>query len=207
MRKRPWAWPGVLAMALMASASPGTASAQTSFIRQGFEAAWARQPEQRSAALRHEAAAAHRAAADRWTPEPPSLDLSARTDRYNRNEGVREYDASVAIPLWLPGERARAQASASSDASAVDARLAAAQWRLAAEVREAYWTLQRAGSEQQLAARRLANARQLADDVTRRVRAGDLARADSHQAEGTVAAAEAAVAEAEVGRLQAATAW
>jgi cobalt-zinc-cadmium efflux system outer membrane protein len=185
--------------------SPGLA--QTSPIKQGFDAAWARQPEQRSASLRHDAAAAKVAAAERWTPEPPSLEVSAKTDRYTRSEGVREYDAGVAIPLWLPGERSRAHASASSDALAVDARLAAAQWRLAAEVREAYWAYQRASSEQQLAERRLANARQLAEDVTRRVRAGDLARSDSHQAEGTVAAAEAAFAEAGITRMQATTAW
>ena len=205
MRKRPWAFPGVLAAALMACMLPGYA--QTSPIKQGFDAAWARQPEQRSASLRHDAAAARLAAAERWTPEPPSLELSAKTDRYTRNEGVREYEAGMAIPLWLPGERSRAHASASSDVSAVDARLLASQWRLAAEVREAYWAYQRASSEQQVAQQRLANAKQLAQDVMRRVRAGDLARSDSHQADGTVAAAEAALAEANISRIQAATAW
>src|SRR5262249_11259519 len=55
--------------------------------------------------------------------------------------------------------------------------------------------------------RRLANARQLAEDVARRLRAGDLARADSHQAEGALAAAQAALAEATVTRMQAARAW
>lgn len=205
MRKRPWGLPSVLAAVLMACMSPGLA--QTSPIKQGFDAAWARQPEQRSASLRHDAAAAKVAAAERWTPEPPSLELSAKTDRYTRNEGVREYDAGVAIPLWLPGERSRAHASASSDVSAVDARLALAQWRLAAEVRDAYWAFQRVSSEQELAERRLANAKQLAQDVMRRVQAGDLARSDSHQAQGTVAAAEAALAEASISRMQAATAW
>jgi cobalt-zinc-cadmium efflux system outer membrane protein len=185
--------------------SPGFA--QTSSIKQGFDAAWARQPEQHSAALRRDVATAKVAAAGRWTPEPPSLEVSAKSDRFTRNEGVREYEVGVAIPLWLPGERSSAHASAASDASAFDARLLASQWRLAAEVREAYWTYQRASSEQQLAERRLANARQLAADVSRRVRAGDLARSDSHQAEGTAAAAEAALAEATMSRSQAGAVW
>ena len=205
MRKRPWALPGVLAAALMACMSPGFA--QTSPIKQGFDAAWTRQPEQRSASLRRDAATAREAAAERWTPEPPSLEVSAKTDRLTHNEGLREYNAGLAIPLWLPGERSRAHASASSDAAAVDARLLASQWRLASEVREAYWTYQRAIGELQLAERRLANAKQLAQDVARRVRAGDLARSDSHQAEGAAAAAEAALAEADIVRMQAATAW
>jgi len=181
--------------------------AQTPIIKQGFDAAWARQPEQRAGAMRRDAAAATISATQRWTPEPAALEVSAKTDRYNSNEGVREYDATLAVPLWLPGERSRAQAAASSDSAAVDARLLAAQWRLAAEVREAYWAFQRARIDQELATQRLANARQLADDVARRVRAGDLARADSHQAEGAVAAAEAGLAEADIARLKAALAW
>ena len=49
-------------------------------------------------------------------------------------------------------------------------------------------TLARAGLE---------NARELAADVAKRIKAGDLARADQHQADGVQATAEAAVAEAE----------
>jgi len=176
-------------------------------IRQGFDAAWARQPEGRAAAQRRDAAAASIDAAQRWTPGPPALELAAKTDQFNRNAGVREYEAGVAVPLWLPGERDGAQAAASSDAAALDARLLAAQWRLAGEVREAYWGYQRARIAQQSAERRLANARQLADDVARRLRAGDLARADSHLAEGAVAAAQVALAEAALARLQAERAW
>ncbi|HYP82150.1 TolC family protein [Variovorax sp.] len=205
MRERHWGFSGVLAAVLMACASTGFA--EGSPIKQGFDAAWARQPEQRSAALRRDSAAAGLAAAGRWSPEPPSLELGAKTDRYARNDGGREYAGGIAIPLWLPGERASAQASASSDMSAVDARLLAARWRLAAQVREAFWTVRRADIEQQIAERRLANATRLAQDVARRVSAGDLARADSHQAQAGVAAAQAAVAQAGIGRIQAATAW
>jgi outer membrane protein, heavy metal efflux system len=214
MRNRPWVRPGVLAVWLwtgLAGLSPAfaqiTSTSTATSLRQGFEAAWARQPEQRSAALRRDAQAAQLAAAHRWTPEPPSLELAARTDRLTRNEGAREYDANLAIPLWLPGEQARTRSSASAEAAALDARLLAAQWRVAAEVRDAYWTLHRATVEKELAERRWANATRLAEDVARRVRAGDLARADSHQADGTVAAAQAALAEAEVAHLQAASAW
>jgi cobalt-zinc-cadmium efflux system outer membrane protein len=205
MKKRSWVLPGILAAAL-ACASPALAQA-TSPIRQGFDAAWARQPEQAGAALRKQAAAASLEAARRWTPEPASLELTARSDRFTRNDGGREYDAAVAVPLWLPGERSRAQAAASAESSAVDARLRASRWRLAGEVREAYWAQQRAHVEHALAAQRLANAKQLASDVARRVHAGDLARADAHQAESAVAAAESVVAEAVVALTQAAQVW
>lgn len=206
MSTRPWGLPGVLAILLLAAGSPGLAQTPSP-IRQGFDAAWARQPEQRAAGMRRDAAAAGMAAAERWTPEPASLEASTRTDRLTRNDGQREYEATLAVPLWWPGERSRAQAAASAESTAVEARLLAAQWRLAAEVREAHWALQRARLEHELAQQRLSNARQLAADVARRVKAGDLARADGHQAESAVASAEAALAEAAVALAETTQAW
>lgn len=205
MTPRHRGWCGVVVAALLACATPS--QAQTSALKQGLDAAWARQPEQRGAALRRDAVEAAQQAARRWTPDTPSLELSARTDRFTRNQGAREYDAALALPLWLPGERAGAQALAASEATALRARLQAAQWRLAEQVREAYWAGQRARIEHTLALQRLASARQLADDVARRVRAGDLARADGHQAEGAVAAAQGALAQAEVANAQASRTW
>jgi cobalt-zinc-cadmium efflux system outer membrane protein len=206
MKKRHWGAPSVLAAALMACLPPGFAQTGPS-LRQGFDAAWARQPEERAAPLRREAAAAQLDAARRWTPEPPSLELSARTDQLNRNDGLREVDAAVAVPLWLPGERTRAEAAAAAEATGLDARLAAAQWRLAGEVREAHWGHRRAQMEHALAQQRLDSARQLAADVARRVKAGDLARSDGHQAEAAAEAAQGALAEAEATLIQAAQAW
>jgi len=206
MRVRHGFIPGVLVVALLTAAPPGMAQG-ASAIKQGFDAAWTRQPEQRSGSLRKDAANAAVEAANRWTPEPPALEVLAKTDRLNSNEGVREYDAAVALPLWLPGERSRAQAAAAAESSAVDAKLQAAQWRLAGEVRSAYWAHERARVEHELAGQRLANARQIAADVARRVKAGDLARADSHQAESAVAAAQSAVAESTVALTEAEQAW
>lgn len=176
-------------------------------LKQGFEAAWARQPDQRSAGLRREAGRLSIAAAERWTPEPPALEVNAKSDRYTRNNGGREYEATVAVPLWLPRERTRSQAAASAESAALEARLGAARWRLAGEVREAYWAHQRALLDVDKAQQRLQSAQQLAADVARRVKAGDLARADSHQAEASVAGAESAVAEAAVALSSAAQRW
>lgn len=206
--------PPLAAQPLVAQLPPASASgaaasgpALPSPIRVGFEAAWALHPELRSATLRRDASAAALAAARRWTAEAPSLEFAHRSDRLTGNDGVREQDAGVAVPLWLPGERALAQAAARSDGAALDARLDAARWRLAAEVRDAHWALQRARLGEQLATERLGNARTVAADVARRVRAGDLARADSHQAEGVVAGAETALAEASADAVEAARAW
>ena len=209
MKRRSWVLPSVLAAALMASwpghAQPGAALEHP--IKRGLDAAWAKQPEQQAAALRRDAADAALRASQRWTLDAPALEVTAKTDRYTSNVGGREYDATLAIPLWLPGERSRVQSAAQADATGVNARLEAARWKLAEQVRTTYWEHARAALEANLAQERLRNAQQLAADVTKRLKAGDLARADGHQAEGATASAEAMAAAAKAAAAKAARRW
>jgi len=103
----------------------------------------------------------------------------------------------VAVPLWLPGERSRSAALADAESAALESRAIAAQLRLAATVRESWWQWQRTRIEAATARDQLDNTRLIAADVTRRTKAGDLARADQHQADVAVASAEASLARAE----------
>lgn len=165
-------------------------------LPQAFLAAWQRQPEAQSQLARQEAVSAQREVANSWTPEPASLELSHKSDRLNRRLGSREETAALIWPLWLPGERTRSGALADAQIRANASRVLAAQLRTAASVREAYWQWQQARGEQALALARLGNTQQLAADVAKRVKAGELARADQHQADGALALAQAEVAEA-----------
>ena len=164
-------------------------------LKKMFDAAWARQPEAHSLNERRDAADARKQRASSWTVEPPALELSAKTDQWNGNQGNREYTAGIAIPLWLPGERSKAGALADAEARATESKISAAKLRTSASVREAYWLWQRARVENDLARARLANAQDLASDVAKRVKLGDMARADQHQADGALATAEVALAE------------
>lgn len=166
-------------------------------LKQAFEVAWARQPEALSLAKQQEAAQARRDSANSWFVEPPALEVAGKTDQLDSNRGSREYEIGIAVPIWLPGERSTAAALATAEMDATASRARAAQLRTAAAVRTAYWDWQRARIDVALAREGFANARELAADVGRRVKAGDLARADQHQADGAQATAEAAVAEAE----------
>lgn len=178
-----------------AQQAPIVSATSPSILKQMFNAAWARQPEAQSLEVRRDAATARRQSADSWTAEPPSLELSSKSDQLNKNQGIREYTAGIAIPLWLPGERARTGVLADAELRATASRALAAQLRTAASVREAYWLWQRARIENELAQARFANAQKLAVDVAKRVKAGDMARADQHQADGAAATAEAMLAE------------
>jgi cobalt-zinc-cadmium efflux system outer membrane protein len=177
------------------SAAPSAPTRPT--LRTAFEATWARQPEAQALAARRDSARAQAQASQSLTPEPVAMELSTKTDRLNRNVGTREYEVGVAIPLWLPGERGRSQSLADAEGRSVESSATAAQLRVAATVREAWWSWQRARAELEAARGQLDNVRRIAADVGKRLQAGDLARADQHQADGAVAAAEAAVAQAE----------
>ena len=178
--------------------APPSASANTPVLTltEVFDAAWQRQPEARSLQARQDAAAARKEAAASWTAEPVALELSGQTDQMNNNLGRREYTAGVAVPLWLPNERSRSMVVAEAEQRAIASSTLLAQLQTAAEVRDAYWSWQLARIGFVLTRERLLNAQQLTADVSRRVRAGDLARADQHQAEGAQAGAEAELAEA-----------
>lgn len=186
----------LLVALLLVAVTP--AHSETSMtLAQAFAAAWQRQPAAQAFAERERAAQARRQAADAFTPEPPSIELGTRSDRFNSNRGAQEQEFGLILPLWLPGERGGAQALADAESVALNQRALALRLQLAGEVRQAWWAWQLARNEQGLAALRIASATQLRGDVARRVAAGDLSRADQHQAEGALATAQALAAETE----------
>ncbi len=184
--------------AAAAPAAGGTEAAASPLdLRQVFDAAWSRQPEALALQARRDAARAQQMAAKAWTPAPAALEVSNRTDRLGQNQGARELEVGIAVPLWLPGERGRSAALAEAEGAALESRVSAAQLRVAAAVRDAWWQWQRARIELGTARAQLDSTRLIAADVARRAKAGDLARADQHQADGAVAGGDAAVAQAE----------
>ena len=202
-RPRPRMWLAASALALAAN----TAAAQPGTPLQAlFEQAWQLQPEARALPLRRQAAQAQRSSADAWTPEPAALELESKTDRVGSRQGEREYTVGLALPLWLPGERARRAALGDAELQAVHSAAQAAQLQLAGRVRDAWWQWQRACGELTLAQDQEGSAKTLEADVARRLAAGDMARSDHYQAQAGVAQAQAAVAQAQGGCVAARTA-
>lgn len=184
-----------------AQADPPPESAGSVTIRSVVAAAWERSAASRATEARRDLSQARRSAADGWMAGPPSLTLLHTTDRPNRNDGAREVEAELEVPLRTPGVRAAGAATAEAEATLIEGELAAARLRLAAEVREAIWSLRLARTEIDANERRVAQADALATDVERRVRAGELARVDANNARAAVLVAKAALAEA-VARMQ-----
>lgn len=166
-------------------------------LRAVFERSWLRQPEAQTLQARRDAMQARARAADLTFPEPFSLEINQTSGSLVGGSGTRETELGLAVPLWLPGQRTASRALAHAEGAHLERKWLASQLRLAALVREAWWTWLGANADASLANDQWTSARRLAADVARRTQAGDLARADQHQAEGAVAAAEAFAAQAQ----------
>ncbi len=186
------------AMGVMGVMVFATAPAHAQSLRDAVEKAWERQPAAQAQTFRTAELAARAKAATAWLPAPPSIGLSERSDRLNRNAGAREVEAELSVPLWLPGQRQRGSALAVAEQDLQRDAQDSAKWKLAGEVREAYWQARAAEAERIAAVRRLDDAVALTADVERRLKAGELARTDFNQAKGAEHTARSAANEAGV---------
>jgi len=168
-----------------------------------LEQAWARHPQAAAVSAREDEARARADVAAGITPGPASLSLSSLNDRLNRNRGKQEWEAEMAVPLWLPGQQSARATEAESAVMEVAARRIALRLQIAGEVREAWWIIAAARNARDLARRRAITSGALEADVQRRFKAGDLARIDANLAQGERLAAEAEAIEAEAALLQA----
>jgi cobalt-zinc-cadmium efflux system outer membrane protein len=173
-------------------------------LREALDAAWALSPAARSTHSRRAELEARERAASSWINGSPSALLAQRSDRFNNNGGFREYEAELELPIWSPGVRGAAQRELAAQRLGFEPQQGAARLRLAAEVREAAASLALARTERDLAARKHSEALALAQDVARRVKAGDSARVDGLQAQSLVQQAGSTREQAEVAlaRLQ-----
>lgn len=200
-----WAQPAALPP-VMPAAITGVTSA-TITLRDALDAAWQRAVSAREADGQRRRADAEGVAAGRLWAAAPTLELSHRNDRLQSHAGRRETEIGMALPLWLAGQRTALVATAQASQAQARAAEQVARLRLAGELRAAAWQVAALQAEAGQVEAQAVALRQLAGDVERRVRAGDLARADSLAAQAEQLAATAALAEVRQ-RLQAArTHW
>jgi cobalt-zinc-cadmium efflux system outer membrane protein len=184
-----------------------TLPAQAQSLADALEQAWSRHPLASASAARTTEAQARTEVASGLTPGPASVSLSSLNDRLNANRGRQEWEVEMAVPLWLPGQRAARQAEASAAQNELDARQRALRLQVAGEVRDAWWAIAAARNASDLADRRVATARDLALDVTRRFKVGELARVDANLAQNENLIAQTELAEAQTALLQAEQAY
>lgn len=176
--------------------TPAAADDPRISLKVALDAAWARSVQAREAgALQRRAEAARSAAGSLWA-RSPALELGYRGDSGNTTSGRRESEVGLAWPLWLPGQQTARQNAADAQSQQAQEQARALRLRLAGELREQAWGLQLLQADLQQALAQAQTLQELAVDVERRVRAGDLARADAMVARAELLSASAQRAEA-----------
>lgn len=180
------------------SDSSGNLAAPGVSLREAVDAAWRRAVQSRETESQVLRAQADRISAASLSSAAPALEASHLDDRANSNAGRRESEIGIVWPLWLPGQRDARLAAADADLRLADLGADAARLRIAGAVRESAWRLVSAKAEVEAFETQQRYLRGIADDVQRRVVAGDLARADALAARAELIEVEAA--EREVAR-------
>jgi cobalt-zinc-cadmium efflux system outer membrane protein len=178
---------------LIAASLQVAAQTMVSPLGLAVDAAWQRSPEGRALMARRNEIAAERKAAQAWTPGVPTLGIAERNDRLTGHNGVRETEISLSAPVWLPGQRSARQALAESGREELDGQIAQSRLSIAGSVRDQYWAMAAAREALDEARDHEHHLVALTQEVTRRVRAGDLARTDGMLAQQEVLAAQAAI--------------
>jgi outer membrane protein TolC len=157
-------------------------------LKAALEAAWQRSVQRQEAGAQQRGAEATRLAADAPWARPPALELGYR-DGLRDAAGRREAEVGLSWPIWLPGQRPARQATAEAQTQLAQEQARVLRLRLAGELREQAWGLRLLQADLQQARAQQQALQDLADDVERRVRAGDLARADAMAARAELLAA------------------
>jgi outer membrane protein TolC len=179
------------------TASSLSSNIQKTTLASAVEAAWNRAVASAEAAgISRQATAEKKASSALWAA-PPSLELSHRNDRLQNNNGVRETEVALAIPLWLPGQKSAKQQAADSLSSLSQLNETEGKLRVAEVVRELHWQIAELQANQSLSKQQTSTFAAIAADVDKRVKAGDLARADALAAKGELLSAQAAQSQAE----------
>ena len=178
------------------------AASQAQTLGSALAQAWSRHPQATALTAREAQAQAGVDVAAGLTPTPPALSLLNVSDRFNTNAGQNAWELELAVPLWLPGQRAASALASNSAVAEVAARRSALRLQLAGELREVWWALATARHAVDLAERRQAAARTLEADVARRVKVGELARVDANLAQNERLASEAEGLEAHMALRQ-----
>ncbi len=125
----------------------------------------------------NEAHALQRQAESFWAGDL-AIGLRHNNDGFMDQEGLQEWEWGIELPLWLPGQKRARERVAEQAGQAAENASVALKLIVAGLVREAVWEMALGENQAQIAEREWNTAARLEQDVTKRVRYGELARTD-----------------------------
>lgn len=189
-----------------AAPRPRAAATQSQSLSQHLEAALALDASLRALEAQRMAARARGITAQSAIAGPPSISGSFRSDTRGPRE-QREMEMDFSAPMWLPGQRGALRGTVEHAVNEFDQRIVLRRLEVAGLLREAWWDAAEARRAAQLARDRLATAREIARDVTRRAELGDIPPTEALLARNETLAAELGLAQAESAAMLAVEAY
>lgn len=147
-------------------------------LQQVIEHAFERAPQRGALRGRDSEAAAWRDRARAWLGGTPALSLRYQTDRLSSDDGFREYEAGLELPLWRLGERRATKTLAGRFDALLQADRSALHWMVAGQVRTLLWDLAEARFELEVVTEEMALAGELHATIERQHELGELATTD-----------------------------
>jgi cobalt-zinc-cadmium efflux system outer membrane protein len=107
--------------------------------------------------------------------EPATANLDHFNDAIGSGDGMQEWEGSVDMPIWLPGQQQAQQALSGKIIAQLPAYQSRLRLQASGEVRELVWQVKLAEARLEQAEQVWETAKKLEQDVQSRVKAGDLA--------------------------------
>ncbi|WP_321390390.1 TolC family protein [Emcibacter sp.] len=133
-----------------------------------------RAPERYMVEARTRTGKAYRRKASSFFSDSPQISVHHQNDFLMSDQGLREWEGRLDLPIWMPGEKRAWQNRARAAGSEADAYRDRLVWEVAGEVRELLWQVKLTEAALQDNRAALETAEKLLDDVERRIKAGDL---------------------------------
>jgi outer membrane protein, heavy metal efflux system len=163
-------------------------------LNEAFRIALAQQPWTSSRDAREREQRSRESLADSWLAEAPTIVSGVKT---GNRDGLRELEFEISAPIAGVKRRAALLATARGESQSYRANVEQEKLKLAGQIRDAFWAVQLAASERDLANDEVQRAQQLAADSAKRTKAGEAARVDTLRADVAVQAVVGARIEAE----------
>ena len=143
-----------------------------------FQRAMEYQAVERLSVLRHEASIERLGLSSSLIAGTPSVTLSQKSDRWNKDVGEQEDALALSVPLWRLGERQAAIKAARSEIDNSHAESNATRLGIAAQVRNGVWGFLRESLRYRVLSNQYEEAKETEHDALRRLEAGDISRVD-----------------------------
>ncbi|MBT6037497.1 MAG: TolC family protein [Kordiimonadaceae bacterium] len=136
--------------------------------------------------------------------DTPAISFQLQNDRYFSNQGMREYEGGVDLPLWMPGQKAASRQKARVSSREAEAYQDLVLFSVTGQVREMLWEITLADAALQQSRDNLKIAVDLDRDISKKITAGNLPRRDELLSQKEIMSRKMALVEAEAEYIHAA---